>query len=107
MAHTYEELKNLTVAQLRDIAKDIQHEALQGYSTMHKDHLLPALCKALGIEGHAKHVAHGVTKTKIKKHIHSLKAKRDAAMAAHDAKQLARIRVEIHGLKRELHRMTV
>ena len=50
MAHTYEELKKKTIAELRDIAKDIQHEAVQGYTQLNKDHLLPALCKALGID---------------------------------------------------------
>src|SRR5688572_17091215 len=50
MAHTYEELKKKTVAELRDIAKDIEHEAVQGFTQMNKDHLLPAICKALGIE---------------------------------------------------------
>ena len=69
MAHTYEELKEMTVAQLREIAQGIQHEALQGFSTMHKDHLVPALCKALGIEAHVHLVAHGIEKTKIKQAI--------------------------------------
>ena len=50
MAHTYEELRKKTVAELRDIAKDIQHDAVQGFSQMNKEHLLPAICKALGIE---------------------------------------------------------
>jgi hypothetical protein len=46
MAHTYEELKKKTIAELRDIAKDLQHKAVQGYTQLNKDHLLPALCKA-------------------------------------------------------------
>ena len=48
MPYTYHELKVKTVQELRDIAKDIPHDAVQGYSQMNKDHLLPALCKALG-----------------------------------------------------------
>ena len=52
MAYTYHDLKLKTVQELRDIAKDVQHAAVQGYSQMNKDHLLPALCKALGIEAH-------------------------------------------------------
>ena len=44
MAYTYEQLHVMTVAQLREIAQGIEHEAVQGFSTMHKDHLLPALC---------------------------------------------------------------
>ena len=41
MAHTYDELHNMTVAQLRDIAKKVDHEAVRGYTTMHKHELLP------------------------------------------------------------------
>jgi hypothetical protein len=47
MAMTYEELHKKTVAELRDIAKSLDHEAVQGYTQMNKDHLLPAVCKAL------------------------------------------------------------
>ena len=52
MAHTYHELKAMTVAQLRDMAKELDHEAVQGFSQMNKDHLLPALCKALDAHDH-------------------------------------------------------
>ena len=57
MPHTYEELKKKTIAELREIAKDLQHEAVQGYTQLNKEHLLPALCKALGIDSHAHHAA--------------------------------------------------
>ena len=60
MSHTYEELKHKTVAELRDIAKGIEHEAVKGASQMNKDHLLPALCKALGIETHEHHEVTGI-----------------------------------------------
>jgi len=104
MAHTFEELHGMTVAQLRDIAKDVQHEALQGFMTMHKDHLLPALCKALNIEGHAHHIARLADKTKVKTQIRALKKQRDAAHAAHDAKKIADIRPLLHGLRRKLRK---
>ena len=107
MAHTYEELKDMTVAQLRDIAKDIQHDAVKGFLTMHKDHLLPALCTALNIPVHAHHVAVISGKTSIKTAIRQLKKQRDAAVAAHDRKKLPRIRAEIHSLKRKLRRAAV
>lgn len=103
--YTFDQLKNMTVAQLRDIAKDVQHDAVQGYTTMHKDHLLPALCTALGIPGHAAHVAHGEKKTKIKKQIHELKKQRDEAVKAKDYKKLAATRDLIHTLKHQLRRM--
>ena len=32
--HTYEELKKKTVAELREIAKDLKHEAIKGYSQL-------------------------------------------------------------------------
>ena len=46
MTHTFESLKKMTLAELRDVAKDVQHEAVQGFTQMNKDHLLPALCQA-------------------------------------------------------------
>ena len=49
MAYSFHELKLKTIQELREIAKDVQHDAVQGFSQMNKDHLLPALCKALGI----------------------------------------------------------
>ncbi len=104
MAHTFEELKGMTVAQLRDIAKDVQDEVLQGFMTMHKDHLLPALCKALKIEGHAQHVAKLADKAKVKAQIHALKKQRDAAEAAHDKKKLAELRPLLHALRRKLRK---
>src|SRR4029450_7692190 len=58
MVHTFECLKKMTLAELRDVAKDVQHDAVQGYTQMNKDHLVPALCKALGIDAHEHHAAH-------------------------------------------------
>jgi hypothetical protein len=104
MAHTFEELKGMTVAQLRDIAKDVQDEALQGFMTMHKDHLLPALCKALKIEGHAHHIARLADKAKVKVQIRELKKQRDAAVAAHDKKKLSELRPLLHALRRKLRK---
>jgi hypothetical protein len=54
MTMTFEDLKKKTVAELRDMAKSLTHDAVQGYTQMNKEHLLPALCNALGIE-HAHH----------------------------------------------------
>ena len=82
---TYATLKVMTVANLREIAKGIQNAELEGYTTMHKDHLLPILCKVLGIPTH--HIAHGAEKTRIKGVIRKVKAKRDEAMAKKDLKR--------------------
>ena len=107
MAHTYEELHGMTVAELKEIAKDIEHDALHGYTTMHKDHLVPALCQALGIESHVHHEVVGIDKTEVKNKIRELKVQRNAAVAAHDHKQLKVIRRRIHHLKRKMHKATV
>lgn len=107
MAHTYEELHGMTVAELKEITKDIEHDALHGYTTMHKDHLVPALCQALGIEAHVHHEVVGIDKTAIKAKMRELKLQRDAAVAAHDHKQLKVIRRRIHHLKRKMHKATV
>ncbi|MFH0991127.1 MAG: hypothetical protein V1799_14050 [bacterium] len=107
MAHTYEELSKMTVAQLRQIADGIDHEAVKGHSTMHKEVLLPALCTALGVDAHAHHHIVGIDKTKVKQDIRALKLERDGAIARKDYKQLDDIRKKIHLLKRKLHKATV
>jgi hypothetical protein len=107
MPYTYEELRHQTVAQLREIAAGLHHEAVQGYTQMHKTPLIIALCKALGIDWHEHHRAVGDNKTVIKSQISELKKKRDEAIAAHDHAQLHLIRRRIHRLKRDLHKATV
>lgn len=107
MAETYDELHQKTVAQLRAIAKGMDHEALRGYTTMHKEQLLLALCKALGIEAHEHHEVVGIDKATIKQQIRQLKVKRDAALEAHDSKELKMIRRRIRRLKRKIHKATV
>jgi hypothetical protein len=107
MAHTYEELKIKTVVELREIAAGIEHEALQGYTQLNKDHLLVALCKALKIEMHAHHEVKGLNKSEVKAQIRELKKKRDEALAAHDHTRLKDVRRQIHHLKRQIHRATV
>ena len=106
MPYTYEELKHKTVADLREIAKGIEHEAVQGYTQMNKEHLLVALSKALGIQ-HEHHAVVGVDKSGIKARIRELKTQREAAIAAHDHAQLKVVRRTIHRLKRRIHKATV
>ncbi len=107
MAHTWEELRKMTVVRLREIASEMEHEELHGYRTMHKEQLLPALCHALGIEDHAHHEVVGLNKARVKARIRELKTQRDAALAARDSVQLKRIRRKIHRLKRRIHGATV
>ena len=104
MAHTYEELKEMTVAQLRDVAKETD---VRGYSSMHKEHLLHALCEALGIEEHVHHEVKGIDKASVKARIKQLKEERDEALAAKDRVRLKRVRRRIHRLKRRIHKATV
>ena len=98
MAYTYEELRGKTVAELREIAKD----AVNGASQMNKDHLLPALCKALGIEAHAHHEAHGIDKQTLKAKMRDLKGERARALDAHDHHQLKSIRRQMHKLNHQI-----
>jgi len=107
MAHTYDELSKMTVAELRDIAKDLDHEAVQGSTQMNKEHLLPALCTALGIDAHAHHVVVGIDKVAVRSKIRQLKAQRDEAVRAGDHQRLRRVRRRIHRLKRRIRRAMV
>ena len=108
MAHTYEELKHKTVAELREIAKGTEHEAVKGYTQMNKDHLLVALCKALGLDAHIHHHHEaGAERTKIKAKIKALKKKRDELLASKGREGLGAILGEIHGLKHRLRRPTL
>lgn len=102
MTHTFEELKHKTVAELREIASTLQHAAVQGYTQMNKDHLLPALCHALGIEAHEHHAAAAVDKSAIKSRMRALKAACAEAIAVGDQARLHRLRREYHKLNHGL-----
>jgi len=104
--YTYEQLKHKTVDELRDIAKGIEHDAVQGYTQLNKEHLLVAISKALGIQ-HEHHEVVGVDKATIKSRIRELKKKRDEALSAHDHVQLKTVRRTIHRLKRQITKATV
>jgi hypothetical protein len=102
MAHTYDTLRAKTIAELRDIAKDIDNPDVQGYSQMNKDRLLPALCRALHIDLHEHHVVTGIDKAAIKTRIRELKRQRDAALDAGDHPQLKQLRRQLHRLNHQL-----
>lgn len=107
MEYTFHDLKGKTVAQLREIAAGIQHEAVQGYTQLNKEHLLAAICKALNIDMHEHHQVVGIDKTKVKGQIKALKQERDAALEAHDSKKLKAVRKQIKKLKNQLRRAMV
>jgi hypothetical protein len=106
MAFTIEELKHKNIAELRDIAKGIEHDAVRGYSQLNKEHLITALAMALGIQ-HTHHDVVGVDKASIKARIKELKVKRAAALDAHNHAELKAVRRNIHRLKRQIHKATV
>ncbi len=106
MAYTYDELKHTTVKELREIARDLEHEAVQGYSQMRKEQLIEALCTALNIDMYVHHEAVLENKTQIKQEIRRLKKQRDDAIENKDKKRLKKIRRRIHRLKRTLRKAT-
>src|SRR5690349_22540973 len=95
MELTYEQLRHKNLAELRDMAKGIEHEAVQGYTQLNKEHLVVALAKALGIQ-HEHHSAVGIDKATIKSRIRELKTQREAALEAHYNAQLKVLRRMIH-----------
>lgn len=107
MAYTYEELKHKPLAELREIAAGVEHEAVQGYTQLNKDHLLVALCTALGVDMKAHKEVKGIDKAAVKARIKEWKAKRDAALAAHDRKALKAALDQIHQLKRTMRKAMV
>lgn len=107
MEITYEDIKKKTLAQLREMAAELDHQALQGYTQLHKAELIPKVCEALGIEAHVHHEVVGVNKTAIKSRIRKAKAERDKALEAKDPKKLKEARAKIHDLKRQLRRAVV
>jgi hypothetical protein len=110
MAYTYDELKGMTLAQLRDVAKTLESPSVQGYTQMNKEHLLPNICAALGIDTHHHHphltrgISAGFDRASAKARLRALKAARDEAITVHDSAQLHAIRREMHSLKHRLRR---
>ena len=104
MAYTYHLLKSKTIAELREIAKGVPHEAVQGYTQLNKVHLLVALCKALDVSFHEHHDVVGIDKPALKARIRALKKERDAAIAAGDRAKLKAIRHQVHGVNRQIRK---
>jgi hypothetical protein len=104
---TFEELRKKSVSELRDIAKDLKHEAVQGYTQLNKEHLLPAVCKALGIDAHPHHhIEEAFNKGDIKARMRRLRAERDKALEAHDSTKLKLLRHELHALNHRIRAHT-
>jgi hypothetical protein len=101
MAYTYEELKDKTVAELREIAQGTGHDDLKGATQMNKEHLLPVLCRVLGIQTH-HHVVTGIDKPGLKEKMRALKKERDAALEAQDGDKLKNVRRQLHRLNHQI-----
>jgi hypothetical protein len=71
---------------------------------MNKDHLLPALCKALGIDTHGHHAAVIDQKLSVKARMREIKEEREQAVATHDHHLLEQLRHEYHRLNHSLRR---
>jgi len=106
MAFTYHELKGKNIGELREIAQGIQHEAVQGYTQLNKEHLLLALAKALNLSTHEHHAAAGFDKGALKARMRALKKDRTAAIDARDNVKLSAVRRHIHALNHEIRRNT-
>lgn len=106
MAHTYDELQKMTVAQLREIAEAQDSDDLRGFESMHKVPLLQALCKALGVDSHEHYAAKGIEKAAIKVQMRELKVARNAAIEGHDHTALRVVRRKLHSLNRKIRRAT-
>jgi uncharacterized protein YpiB (UPF0302 family) len=100
MAYTYEELKAKTVGELREIAKGTEHDDLKGALQMNKDHLLPVLCRVLGVKH--DHKVEGIDKSAIKQKMRELKKRRDEAIDARDHDALKSVRRQLHRLNHQI-----
>ncbi len=106
MEYTFDQLKGKTVAELREIAAGIQHDAVKGYTQLNKEHLLTALCTALNIDTHTRHKSKvaGTDKASIKAHLKELRTQRIAALESHNHPQLKAVRRQMHELRRSLRK---
>jgi hypothetical protein len=102
MAHTYHALKAKTVQELREIAKGIPHEVVQGASQMNKEHLLPAICTALGIDMHEHAEVVGIDKPSIKVAMRSLKNELASALESGDEQKVKALRRQRHSLNHQI-----
>jgi len=101
--YTYEELRAMTVAQLRDVAAQVPHDAVRGYTQMNKERLLPALCRALGINMQEHHdVVGAFDKAGVKAKLRMLKMELQQAHAAHDDEKARELREQRRRLNHQV-----
>jgi hypothetical protein len=102
VAYTYHELKEKTIGELRDIAKGVDDETVKGYSQMNKEHLLPALCTALGVDTIEHHTVVGIDKTSIKAKLRELKKQQAEALESGDDARVRALRRQRHTLNHQI-----
>ena len=105
--YTHEQLRHMTVAQLREIASGIEHDAIKGYTQLHKDEIIHGICVALEIDEVEHHHVVGLNKTPLKAKIKALKLEREAALESGDADALKMARTKIRRIKRRIRKATV
>lgn len=105
--HTFHDLNRLTVAQLREIAAEIDHPAVSGYTQKRKSEVLTGICTALGLEMHEHHDAKGINKTTVKTQIKEWRVKRDTALESGDHAQLKMARTKMRRLRRKIRKSLV
>jgi hypothetical protein len=105
--HSFHELKEKNVHELREIAKGIQHEAVQGYTQLNKDHLLAAIAKALNLPTHEHHAVGEFDKLGTKARMRSLRKQRDEALEGGDKTTIHEIRRQLHKLNHQVRSHTV
>ena len=104
MAHTYDELHKMTVVGLREVAEAQDSDDLKGYKSLKKADLLALVCKVLAVDDYEHHTARGIDKAAIKAQMRELRIARNAAIEAHDHKDLRVVRRKIHSLNRKIRR---
>lgn len=105
--YTHEQLRHMTVAQLREVASGIEHDAVRGYTQLRKDEIIHGISVALGIDEVEHHRAVGIDTATIKSKIKSLKVERASALESGDSAALKMTRKKIRRLKRKIRRATV
>ena len=104
--HTFESLNGMKVGELREMAKGMDHKAVDGFTKMKKEDLVKAICHALDIEDHVHHEVIGVDKSSTKARIRELKAERQKALDTHDHETLKKLRRQIRHHKHKLRKAT-
>ena len=105
--YTFHALREKNVHELREIAKGLPPEAVQGYTQLNKDHLLAAIAKALNLPAHEHHAVGGYDKGGIKAQMRELQRQRDAALEAGQSALVHTLRRRIHALNHQVRSHTI